>query len=85
MKIVTSRLSQTSIVAGPYEHYRPCSTPEQIRTMVADHGLTGEGASYALYPDSEAEEAILRAMVADGEAVEGHCDTMGLPMYYQVV
>jgi len=85
MKLETSIMSQTSYISGPYEHSAPCRTAAELRGMVEQLALTGEGASHALYPDSEAEEAVLRAMVADGEAVEGHCDAMGLPMYYQVV
>jgi len=84
MKLETSIMSMTSYISGPYEHHAPCTTAAEIRGMVERLALTGEGASHALYPESEAEESILRAMVADGEAVEGHCDAMGLPMYYQL-
>ena len=83
MKLETSIMSQTSVIAGPYEHYLPVNSPADVLRL-AEHRLTGEGAGHALYPQSAAEEAVLAGMVSAETAVAcGYAD--GLPGYYQVL
>jgi hypothetical protein len=82
MKLETSIMSQTTHIVGPVEHYRPVTSREDVRQLAALR-LTGEGAGYALYPQSAEEEDILNAMIADEEvAACGYAD--GLPGYYQL-